>query len=355
MNHKEKFCIFCGDKPENKNNEHVLPQWLIEMTGDPKRVVNFGINPKTGEVPRFDWSSFVFPSCSSCNEKYSTLESKIKEIVEKLVAREPARASDYLLLLDWLDKVRTGLWLGYFYLYKNSARISPHFSIDTRIAIKDRMLALYAIDTDIGGLNTHGAETQCFQIQPSCFAINIKSIYILNMSWDYMCSARCGFPFPRIVVKNLDDKDAKYECQDYQITHKIKHPIIRKDFIKPSIHIYEPIIQAPFSIDDYPDDNWLKSKLIPGSENKGVIYRQWDGRVEVITDQDKLIENDRVTGHYCTPLKDIIAQTYDLQPDSYLHCDYKSDDNNKLESIKNMRIDFKKLSTLYRNTWKNMK
>jgi hypothetical protein len=34
----DKFCVFCGESPENKNKEHVIPQWLIRMTGYSKRI-----------------------------------------------------------------------------------------------------------------------------------------------------------------------------------------------------------------------------------------------------------------------------------------------------------------------------
>ena len=30
----DKFCVFCGNKPKGKNNEHIIPKWLIEFTGD---------------------------------------------------------------------------------------------------------------------------------------------------------------------------------------------------------------------------------------------------------------------------------------------------------------------------------
>ena len=33
----EKRCIFCGKKPSEKNREHIIPRWLIALTGDPKR------------------------------------------------------------------------------------------------------------------------------------------------------------------------------------------------------------------------------------------------------------------------------------------------------------------------------
>jgi len=39
-----KYCVFCGKPPSDKNKEHVLPHWLIKMTGDPNRVVNLGFS-----------------------------------------------------------------------------------------------------------------------------------------------------------------------------------------------------------------------------------------------------------------------------------------------------------------------
>lgn len=39
-----KTCIFCGEKCKNKTKEHVLPRWLIKMTGDPNREIRVGLN-----------------------------------------------------------------------------------------------------------------------------------------------------------------------------------------------------------------------------------------------------------------------------------------------------------------------
>jgi hypothetical protein len=346
MSRKERFCIFCGNPPLDKNKEHVLPQWLIDLTGLTKRVVNFGMDPITGKVPRFDWSSFVFPSCRSCNESYSILEAEAKLLIERLIARDPIKASDYILLLDWLDKVRVGLWLGYSYLHKNPLQISPTFHIDSRIGQKDRMLAIYTVDTHRKGLNTYGAETLCFQYQPSCFSLNINNIYVLNMSWDFMCSARCGFPFPRNAVIDLDNT-GMLECSALLINHKVKHPIFRKRLVKPSIHLYEPIIQ----INDFPDDEWLKRRLIPGSNSKGVIYRQWDDRVQVIDELHTLIENGEVKGHDCRPLAEIIAQTYELQLESCAAYKYHSVDKANMTAAKARNTLFQKQNKMYKKAF----
>jgi len=130
---RRRFCIFCGKPPDEKTKEHILPQWLIALTGPPKRVVNFGVNPLSGKQPRFDWSSFTFPACAVCNQRYSGLESSAKNIVEHLLEGTPVTGYDYIQLFDWLDKVRIGLWLGYFYLHQNPVRIQPSFHIISRI------------------------------------------------------------------------------------------------------------------------------------------------------------------------------------------------------------------------------
>jgi hypothetical protein len=54
---------------------------------------------------------------------------------------------------------------------------------------------------------------------PSCLSLNLNNLHILNMSSDYLCAARCGFPFPRQMVIDLD-ADRVLECSDYAITRK---------------------------------------------------------------------------------------------------------------------------------------
>ncbi|MBE6918008.1 MAG: hypothetical protein E7470_08950 [Ruminococcaceae bacterium] len=39
-----KKCIFCGEPISEKSREHVIPQWLIEMTGEKKRIAAIGID-----------------------------------------------------------------------------------------------------------------------------------------------------------------------------------------------------------------------------------------------------------------------------------------------------------------------
>ena len=60
-----------------------------------------------------------FVGADHCNQKYSGFEASTKSIIEKMLVSDALSASDINILLDWLDKVRVGLWLGYQYLNKN--------------------------------------------------------------------------------------------------------------------------------------------------------------------------------------------------------------------------------------------
>jgi hypothetical protein len=142
----DKLCIFCGSKPEVKNNEHVIPRWLIELTGNPKRNAHFGYKRDQEsklQLRTFSFNAFKFPFCKSCNQKYSKLETDTKIIIEKILTYDSLSAGDFNILLDWFDKLRIGLWLALRYLDKNPAGITPKFYIEQRVGINDRMLAIF--------------------------------------------------------------------------------------------------------------------------------------------------------------------------------------------------------------------
>ena len=103
----EKFCIFCGKKPENKNMEHVIPQWLIKLTGREKKDVfeNFPVSHK-----HLTFMQYKFPACEKCNSEYSDLESKVRPVVVAILEGKPISGEQISLLLDWFDKVCVGVW-----------------------------------------------------------------------------------------------------------------------------------------------------------------------------------------------------------------------------------------------------
>ena len=202
-----RFCVFCGNPPEKKNREHILPQWLLELTGDPKRVVNFGTDFRDGRTIRFDWLNFCVPACESCNTEYSNLEVRAKSYVLTLLDRGALASNEYIDFMGWMDKVRVGLWIAYHFIQGNPTNIRPRFHIKSRISQKDRMIAIYPIEGDGVGLNALGTESLVFHSQPSCMGLRINNILIINMSSDFLFSARCGFPFPRSRFTRLDGEN----------------------------------------------------------------------------------------------------------------------------------------------------
>jgi hypothetical protein len=78
-----KTCIFCGKKPDKKTKEHVIPRWLIEITGDPNRTTLIGKYKDT--LRKFPWQNFTFPACNKCNQEFAELEGKAKIVVINLL------------------------------------------------------------------------------------------------------------------------------------------------------------------------------------------------------------------------------------------------------------------------------
>jgi hypothetical protein len=341
-----RFCIFCGKAPEDKNREHVLPQWLIALTGDPNRVVNFGFDYENEKVLRFSWANFVAPSCRKCNEEYSGLEGIVKPLVQALIERRALRAFDYLVLLDWLDKVRVGLWLTYHLIQKDPTRIEPSFHINSRVGTKDRMLAIYLMGTKNIGLNAVGTETFVFNRTPSCFVLNINNVAILNMSFDFLFARRCGFPAPARRVLQLDaEEGARMAVSDFTTSRRIMHPLIRTRIYKPSVHLYQPImIPAPReqyrggylgAENDF--DSYLAEMTLPEKPHQGVLFNQTSESVTPVSEADSEIEYQEVADNEAKHLYEIFAQTYDLQSYCHLLSDLESSDSERVRLERKLR------------------
>ena len=113
-----RVCVFCGQAPKQKNREHVVPHWLLALTGDPNRKTYLGRNWSHPDLPLrvYSFDSFAFPACESCNHLHSRLESDAKRVLTALLELSAVSGDDLGILLDWFDKVRVGLWLGLLYL-----------------------------------------------------------------------------------------------------------------------------------------------------------------------------------------------------------------------------------------------
>jgi len=239
----DKSCVFCGNKPEEKNSEHVIPRWLIELTGNPKRNAHFGyqrdIESKL-QLRTFSFDAFKFHSCKSCNQKYSKLETDTKTIIERILTLDSLSAEDFNILLDWFDKLRIGLWLGLRYLNKNPAGITPKFYIEQRVGVNDRMLAIFKTDADISGINYFGCEYPSFTYTPSCFSVRINSIYFLNMSYNDLFSRRIGFPYP---IESFEMPGQKQLGHYTRCRNRVMIPLLKKRLTISGTEIYQPMFR----------------------------------------------------------------------------------------------------------------
>jgi hypothetical protein len=312
----QRICIFCGAPPENKNKEHPLPRWLLEMTGDPNRVVAHGYRWKDGKVFEFSFDSLVFPACSSCNSRYSGFESHSRTIVEAICQKQAVAPDDYVHLLDWLDKVRIGLWLGYRYLQQNP--FPPNFTIDSRLGKKDRMVAVYAIGDHQTGLNTWGPESRLFQYKPSVFALRVNNILFLNASWDFMCSRPCGYSYPSQVTF-AREHPGMMAMSDYRSRRRITHPIM-SGLMKSCVTIFQPIIQhnADYSVTslNQADVEYHMRHAWPGRNGLGPLVRQFSKKSIRVNPNDPGLEFDAVTLSEANRTQDIATQAYSFQNES---------------------------------------
>lgn len=233
-----KFCVFCGEKPVGKNKEHIIPQWLIKYTGDPKRITLLG--KKGGKEIKFSWLNFVFPACEECNSNFGNIEAKIQSILVKLDNEKSVTHNEINLFLDWLDKIRIGMWLGHAMLQNKD--FEPNFFINNRIASKDRLCLIYKLNDSEQGIGIIGTDTPVFEHTPSCFSIIINNMIFFNYSKEFILSKNLGFPYPDTYSYNSGSqvKINKFVPGEYEI----KFPIVDGKIIKPAVKFYQSIING---------------------------------------------------------------------------------------------------------------
>lgn len=308
------------------------------MTGDPNRVVRHGYRWTDGKIFEFSFDSLVFPACSSCNSRYSDFENHAKRVVESICLKEPVAPNDYVHLLDWLDKVRVGLWLGHRYLQKNP--YPPNFTIDSRVGTKDRMVAIYTIGDHQEGLNTWGPESRLFQVKPSVFSLRVNNIAFVNASWDFMCSRKCGYAYPSRAVL-ARGRSGIIALSDFRSQRKITHPIM-SGLMKSCVTVFQPIIQTNIDgsvtslkradVDYHMEHAW------PGRNGLGPLVRQFGKKTIRVHCDDDGLEFDSVSIREANRTQDIVTQAYSLQNESIRMDARTYDDGQEYEGYKDMEI-----------------
>ncbi|MEP1883026.1 MAG: hypothetical protein ABJJ38_19125, partial [Roseibium sp.] len=315
---KRRHCVFCGKPASSKNREHILPKWLLKLTGDPRRVVTMAINPETAEPIKFSWSALVMPACEACNLQYSALEGTVKPIVQALLERKPITSREAFDLLDWLDKVRVCLWLNQITLQSTIETINPHLHVNSRIGKKDRLLYVYTIEGHGKGLNGFGIESLIFQHHPSCFALRVNDIILFNASSDYSFSSGCGFWHPEHIEKHVDGEWAgRVAFVGHAMTRKLAHPIVDYPLLKAALRIIQPIAQCGENGEFFgplrQNESYHFTHMSDPSRGTGIIFQQREDSALPIYDFDVPLDFEGVNavGNGC--VGDIVAQVYRFQ------------------------------------------
>jgi hypothetical protein len=283
----DKFCIFCGNPPKEKNREHVLPRWLIALTGAPKRIGNFGIDftkEKIG-VRQFSFDSLTFPACYDCNSAFSILEAAVEKVVRKLLSHEAVSTPDLMLFLDWLDKVRVGMWLAFFYLDKNVAGINPTFHIIQRLGMYDRMVGIVRLEDSTPRLIFSGTDSKFYQFSPTCIGLGINGLYFISASGMSLCSQRLGFPYLR--AESIREEDHKVVISREAGSGRAMYPVERIPYPHGITRVYQPIFKMFLDADDaeqYLANDWVRKHTADFERGFGKLFFQGNGSVRVYPD-----------------------------------------------------------------------
>lgn len=295
------------------------------MTGDPKREIYLGVNTQLlrkedkFEQRKFSFQSFQFPACEVCNNKYSKLEGEVKPIIEKIISHGYTNNDEINTLLDWFDKVRTGLWLGSLLLDSEIAPVNPKFFINQRIASKDRGLMIYELNDEWKGTQFMGFNSPAFQFSPSCFSLTINNHYFFNFSYEFLFSKELGFPYAKNTVFQQED-DMVLSNMKEGLENIGKRPI--KIPIKtPSIEIYQPIFSKKLiEIEDSSriyNSDFIKEHSFNYDNGLGSIFYRDGNKILPLDFDSELQLSDSSIKYDRNKFEKIIAkQVFDFQ--SYL-------------------------------------
>lgn len=179
-----RTCIFCGVefRGQKKNFEHVISRWLVEHADLAKRTMPVALQGRQFDAAM---NRIGAHSCAKCNDESSGLESAAKHAYGKILNGDDLFEWDIQVLLDWLDKVRTGLWLWLVAVGRDEFKFRPKFTINSRVATKDRLLAIvkYRPEQRMTGLGLQGVNP-IFARMPSAVGLLINNVQLLSISTD---------------------------------------------------------------------------------------------------------------------------------------------------------------------------
>lgn len=275
-----QFCVFCGRVPQHKSLEHVVPRWLIELTGDPKRPAYIWPcwNPQeeTVETKTFSFDQFGFPACDRCNNEFSDLEARTKPVIESLLGGLAISSRDFSTLLTWLDKVRIGLWLGFYYLQRTKPDMTPHMFIQGRLNRTDRLVLIYKCHDRSQRLHFAGANTIAFQNLPCCFSLVINDIVLQNVATDFIISKPLGLPYPMKAAWTSKYPEVEYEMAPGK--ERFSLPLLRIEVDFRGVLICQPMFtHSRMRGDPYYETSYARSMILDEATGTGKVFISKDG------------------------------------------------------------------------------
>ena len=260
-------CIFCGGKPQKKNKEHVIPQWLSKYLE--RYQAECDLSPVTDlKIP---FSRLTFPACEKCNSADSKLEAEAKNIVEKLMESKSVTGAEINVLLNWFDKLRTGIWLGQLMLTKKIDLMDPNFYINDRIGIRDRMLIIERVDGVGQGLGLVGSNTELFANMPSVFQVLFHDVLITSASTAGLVSSKLGFP--RLSKQQTSGSRGSYVTLT-KGTGKTVHPVVMNIDAADKTIIYQPIFKDFVSQTNLYNTQYVQQHSYDANAGLGGIFVQ---------------------------------------------------------------------------------
>lgn len=255
------------------------------MTGDPKRKVSFGTyNLKGKPLTELAFDQLTFPACEECNRAFSDLEGRARRVTEQLLGRGPLTSTDFVCLLDWLDKVRIGMWLGLLWLDGNPWGINPNFHISSRLRLHDRSVGIGFIERRQPGINLLGPESPCFGLIPTTFCIFINNLALFNSSSVGLCSRRLGFPYP---TDFSFLESSLLEAVMAPGIERVIRPIERIGLLQTQPFIYQPVFGRSGDKSILPEyqTDYVLANSYDFEDGLGAIFLQKRGNVSQVVQE----------------------------------------------------------------------
>jgi len=234
------------------------------------------------KIRTYDFDSFSFPACRDCNNEFSDLEARAQNVIVSILGNNKINDIDINCLLDWLDKIRVGLWLGFLILSKNLPDIIPKFHIKTRICTNDRILFIYRLSTKRIGINFIGTESPSFLHIPSSFALIINNYCFFNVSHFNLCDRRLGFPYAN--EAHYNSPKLTIEANIVEGLERVFFPVVRKFSLPSASKFYQPIFfhyPSKKDLRNIYDTEYIHSNSIDWEKGIGKIFHEFNEKAVV--------------------------------------------------------------------------